>query len=56
MISSWLMEEGQKPIVMTSYIATLCLTSLKKYICVFSGGLLQHLIGIVILTRFGKAC
>jgi len=55
MISSWLMEEGQKPTVMTSYIATLCLTPSKK-ICVFSGGLLQYLIGIAILTRFGEAC
>jgi len=49
------MEEGQKPIVMTLYIATLCLTSLKKYIGFFSSGLLQHLIGIAILTRFGEA-
>jgi hypothetical protein len=52
------MEKGQKPTVMTLYIATFCLTSLKIYIYigVFSGGLLQHLIGIAILTRFGEAC
>ena len=31
-ISSWLMEEGQKPTVMTLYITTFYLTSLKLYI------------------------
>ena len=40
-ISSWLMEEGQKPTVITLYITPFCLTSLKKvYIGVFSSGLL----------------
>jgi len=39
-ISSWLMEEGRKPIAMTLYIATFCPTSLKKYKGVFGGGLL----------------
>jgi len=29
-VSSWFMEEGRKPTVMTSYIATFCPTSLKK--------------------------
>jgi hypothetical protein len=57
-ISNWLMEEGRKPTVMTSYIATFCLTSLKKniYRGVFGGGLLQYFIDIAILTRFGEAC
>jgi len=50
------MEEGRKPTAMTLYIATFCPTSLKKYRAVFSGGLLQYLIGIAILTRFGEAC
>src|SRR6266702_3882895 len=34
-ISSWLMEEGQKPTDMALYITTFCLTSLKIYILVF---------------------
>ena len=60
-ISSWLMEEGRKPTAMTLYITNFCPTSSKKkniyiYIGVFSGGLLQHFIGIAILTRFGEAC
>ena len=57
-ISSWLIEEGQKPTVMTSYITAFCPTSSKKYIYigVFSGGLVQHFVGIAILTRFGEAC
>ena len=50
------MEEGRKPTVMTSYIATFCLTSLKIYRGVFGGGLLQYFIGIAILTCFGEAC
>jgi len=50
------MEEGRKPTAMTLYIATFCPTSLKKYRAVFGGGLLQYLIGIAILTRFGEAC
>ena len=32
-ISSWLMEEGQKPTAMTSYIMTFCPTSSKIYLC-----------------------
>jgi len=36
-ISSWLIEEGQKPIVIILYIITFCLTSLNIYI---GGGLL----------------
>ena len=55
-VSSWLIEEGRKPTVITLYIATFCLTSLKKYRDVFGGGLLQYFIGIAILTRFGEAC
>ena len=57
-ISSWLIEEGQKFTVITLYIITFYLTSLKKYIYigVFSGGLLQHFIGIAILMCFGEAC
>jgi len=41
-VSSWLMEEGQKPTFITLYITTFCPTSSKKniYIGVFSGGLL----------------
>ena len=31
-ISSWLIEEGQKPIVMTSHITAFCPTSLIKNI------------------------
>ena len=55
-ISSWLIEEGQKPTVITSYITAFCLTSSKNiYIGVFRGGLLQHFISIAILTRFGEA-
>ena len=54
-ISSWLMEEGQKPTVIILCIATFCLTSSKKK-CIFSGGLLQYFIGIAILTYFSKAC
>ena len=50
-ISSWLMEEGQKPLVITSYITTFCPTSSNIYIGIFSGGLLQHFIGIAILVR-----
>ena len=50
------MEEGQKPRVMMSYITTFLPASLKKYIGVFGGGLLQYFIGIAILTRFGEAC
>ena len=53
-ISSRLIEEGRKPTVMISYIATFCPNSLKKY--VLNGGLPQHFIGIAILTRFGEAC
>jgi len=34
------MEEGQKPIVMTLYITTLCPISSNIYIGVFSGGFL----------------
>ena len=55
-ISSWLMEEGQKPTVITLYITTFCLTSLKISIGVYSGSLLQYFIGIIILTRFGEVC
>ena len=36
-IGSWLIEEGQKPIVIILYITTFCLTSLNIYI---GGGLL----------------
>jgi len=55
-VSSWLMEEGWNPTFMTSYTATFCPTSVKKYRGVFGGGLLQYFIGIAILTRFGEAC
>ena len=55
-IGSWLIEEGQKSIVITLYITTFYLTSLKIYIGVFSGGLLQYFIGIAILTRLGEVC
>ena len=57
-IGSWLMEEERKLTVITSYIATFCLTSLKifRYRGVFGGGLLQFFIDIAILTCFGEAC
>jgi len=56
-VSSWLMEEGQKPTVMTSYITAFAqLPQKNMYIGVFGGGLLQHFISIAILTRFGEAC
>ena len=32
------------------------LKNIYIYIGLFSGGLLQHFIGIAILTRFGEAC
>ena len=57
-ISSWLIEERQKPIVMMSYITTFAQLPQKK-IGVFNGslnGLLQYFIGIAILTRFGEGC
>ena len=49
-ISSWSTKEGQRPTDMASYITTFCSTSSKKYIYtgVFSGGLLQHFVGIAI--------
>ena len=51
------MEEGQKPTAMILYIMTFCPASLKKnYIGVFNGGLVQHFVGIGMLTRFSKAC
>ena len=43
-ISSWLAEEGQKS------------TDIASYISVFSGGLLQHFVGIAISTCFGGDC
>jgi hypothetical protein len=49
-ISSWLIEEGRKPTVMTSYIAAFCPTSLNKNRGVFGGGLLRYFIGIAMLT------
>jgi len=56
-ISSRLIEEGQKPTVITLYITAFCPTSSKKKnLGIFSSGLLQHFIGIAILTRFGEAC
>ena len=55
-ISSWLMEEGQKPTAIMLYITTFCPASSKKKLGVFNGGLVQHFVGIAILTRFGEAC
>ncbi len=52
-INSWSTEEEQKPIDMASYITTFCSTSSKYiyiYIGFFSGGLLQHFVGITIST------
>ena len=57
-ISSWLIEERQKPTVMTLYITTFAQLP-QKNIGVFNGslnGLLQYFIGIAMLTRFGEAC
>ena len=49
------MEEGQK-IYRYGVIYHDFLLNFLKYIGVFSGGLLQHFVGIAISTCFGEDC